>query len=425
MSNSEFSQYFFLQAALILVAVGIMGRLAQRLGQPAVIGEMVAGIMLGPSILGALLPDLQARLFPEPTIGVIYVVSQIGLVLYMFLVGVEFQVGLIGERLGRAAAVSLAGIITPFILGGGLALLLIGDHDLFPASVSRLEAVLFMGAAISITAFPVLARIIHELGLEKTPMGTITLAAAAVDDVIAWCLLALVLASFSGNGLIALLAVAGGVVYTVVVLLGVRPSLRWIERRALRQNDLSAVALTLIIMLLMLGAFFTDLIGIHAVFGAFILGVAMPRGVVTRELERRLSPLVRTFLLPLFFVYSGLHTELGLVALQPSMWVITALVLGVAIVGKGVACSLAAYWQGEPKHRALAIGTLMNARGLTELIILNIGLERGVIAPPLFAVLVVMALVTTLMTTPVFKAIWLRRQQELESTALPSKARGA
>jgi len=417
MSNLEFSQHFFLQAALILVAVGAMGRLAQKLGQPAVIGEMVAGIMLGPSVLGALLPDLHSRLFPQPTIGVVYVVSQIGLVLYMFLVGVEFQVGLIGERADRAAAVSLAGIITPFVLGCGLALLLMGNPELFPPHVGRTEAMLFLGAAISITAFPMLARIIQELGLDKTPLGTVTLGAAAVDDVVAWCLLAVVLASFSGDSRLALWAFGGGLLYVGVVLGVLRPALRWVEARARRNNDLGALAMTLLIMLLMLGAYFTDRIGIHAVFGAFVLGVAMPRGIVTRELERRLSPLVRTFLLPLFFVYSGLNTQLGLVALRPSLWAVTAVVLVIAILGKGVACGLAAYWRGEPKHRAMAIGTLMNARGLTELIILNIGLERGVIAPALFAIMVVMALTTTLMTTPLFRVIWHRRQQMLNAAA--------
>jgi Kef-type K+ transport system membrane component KefB len=422
MSNFEFSQYFFLQAAVILVAVGALGRLAQKLGQPVVIGEMVAGIVLGPSVLGWLFPEAQARLFPQPTIGVVYVISQVGLVLYMFLVGVEFQIGLIGDRMGHAAAVSLAGIVAPFVLGGGLALLLLGNPELFPPHVGRLEAMLFMGAAISITAFPMLARIIQELGLDKTPLGTVTLGAAAVDDVVAWCLLAVVLASFNGDSRLLLWAVGGGLIYVSVVLGILRPALRWVERRAKRNNDLGALAMTLLVMLLMLGAYFTDRIGIHAVFGAFILGVAMPRGIVTRELERRLSPLVRTFLLPLFFVYSGLNTQLGLVGLKPSLWVVTLVVLLTAILGKGVACGLAAYWRGEPKHRAMAIGTLMNARGLTELIILNIGLERGVIAPALFAIMVVMALVTTLMTTPLFKFIWHRRQQMLRAATTAEAA---
>ncbi|MCC6189280.1 MAG: cation:proton antiporter [Anaerolineales bacterium] len=395
-----------------------MGRLAQKLGQPVVIGEMVAGIVLGPSVLGWLFPETQARLFPQATIGVVYVISQVGLVLYMFLVGVEFQIGLIGDRMGRAAAVSLAGILAPFVLGGGLALLLLDDLSLFPASVGRWEAMLFMGAAISITAFPVLARILQELGIDKTPLGTVTLGAAAVNDVVAWCLLAIVLASFSGDTRVALWAFAGALVYVLVVLGVLRPALRWVERRAKRNNDLGALAMTLLIMLLMLGAYFTDRIGIHAVFGAFVLGVAMPRGIVTRELERRLSSLVRTFLLPLFFVYSGLNTQLGLVALKPSLWAILLVVLLVAIVGKGVACGLAAFWRGEPKHRALAIGTLMNARGLTELIILNIGLERGVIAPALFAIMVAMALVTTLMTTPLFRFIWHRRQRMLSAASV-------
>jgi Kef-type K+ transport system membrane component KefB len=422
-SNIEFTQYFFLQAALILIAVGLFGRLAQKVNQPAVIGEMLAGIVLGPSVLGLVWPEAHARLFPPDTISIVYVISQVGLVLYMFLVGAEFQIGLIGDRLDRAAAVSLAGILTPFVLGSGLALLLVGNHDLYPAGVTPLEAALFTGAAISITAFPMLARIIHELGLEKTPMGTVTMAAAAVDDVVAWCLLAVALASLSGDSGIALRAILGGAAYTALVLGVVRPAMRWVDRRARRNNDLGAAAMTLIIMLLMLGAYFTDLIGIHAVFGAFVMGVAMPRGLVTSLLERRLIPLVRLFLLPLFFVYSGLNTQLGLVALQPGLWLLTGVVLVVAILGKGLACGLAALWKGEPPHRALGIGTLMNARGLTELVILNIGLERGVIAPAMFAVMVVMALVTTLMTTPIFRYIWQRRQQS-QSVVAASEAAG-
>jgi Kef-type K+ transport system membrane component KefB len=408
MTQVEFSQHFFLQVALILLVVGLLGKLSLRLGQPVVVGEMIAGILIGPSVLGMLAPSLHAQLFPEPTIDVVYVVSQVGLVLYMFLVGAEFQIKRIDSHWRSAVSVSLAGIIAPFILGGLLALALVGQPGLFPAHVRPLEAVLFMGTAMSITAFPVLARIIQELGLAKTSLGTLTLAAAAFDDVIAWCLLAFALASLGGTPAVALTAIGGAIVYTLVVLWGVRPALRWLEGRAKRFNELGRLSLSLIILLLMLGAYFTERVGIHAVFGAFVLGLTVPRGLLTRELERRLKPIVSTLLLPLFFVYSGLNTQLGLVALRPSAWGLTVGVFLVACLGKGVACWLAARLRGESAAEALGIGTLMNARGLTELIILNIGLERGIIGPTLFAVLVIMALGTTLMTTPLFRLVYRR-----------------
>jgi Kef-type K+ transport system membrane component KefB len=338
----------------------------------------------------------------------------------MFLVGAEFQVNKISTRWRSAVAVSLTGIIVPFILGGLLALALLGRPSLFPASVKPIEAVLFMGTAMSITAFPVLARIIQELGLTKSSLGTLTLAAAAFDDIVAWCLLALALASLGGTPAVALVAIGGAIAYSLGVWRGVRPALRWLEARAKRHNELGRMALSGILMLLMLGAYFTERVGIHAVFGAFVLGLAVPRGLLTHELERRLRPLVSTLLLPLFFVYSGLNTQLGLVALQPSAWGLSVGVFLVACLGKGVACWLAARVRGESPAEALGIGTLMNARGLTELIVLNIGLERGIIGPTLFAVLVIMALATTLMTTPLFRLVY-RRPVSIPS-AVPAVA---
>jgi len=408
MLNSELALYFFLQAAIILITIRVVGKVALKLGQPQVIGEMFAGILLGPSLFGALVPELHAQLFPKATISVLYVVSQLGLVFYMFLVGVEFQVGLISKKLRSAAAVSLAGIAAPFVLGSLLAFTLSQNREMFPEHVTVWEGMLFVGAAMSITAFPVLARIIQDRGLTGTALGTLTLGAASVDDAVAWCLLAVVLASLSGNGLIALLAIVGGGLYTLGMLTIGRRFFQRMEVRAQHHKGLREQTLLIIVILVMLGAFFTDFIGIHAVFGAFVLGTAMPRGVVTEQLEQKFKPVVKSFLLPLFFVYSGLNTQLGLVALKPSMWGITLAVLLVACLGKGVACWAAARLTGEPNREALGIGVLMNARGLTELIILNIGLDRGVIQPALFAIMVIMALATTLMTTPLFKLLYER-----------------
>ena len=406
-SNFELSVLFFLQLAVILGVVRLVGLAAKKVGQPQVVGEMIAGVVLGPSLFGWIFPGLQQRLFPPELSTIIYAISQVGVVIYMFLVGSEFQLGLIRGRVRSAASVSAAGIVTPFILGSLLALLLVGNPTFFNPAVSKVEAMLFIGAAISITAFPMLARIIYERGLTGTSLGTLALAAGAVDDVSAWCLLAIVLASFSGNAAIALLAIVGGALYTLVVLVAGKPLLVRFGGVAERRGGLSGPMLSFVLMLVMAGAWFTDYIGIYAVFGGFILGLAMPRGVVTRDLERFLEPVATNFLLPLFFVYSGLNTQLGLVV-TPALWAVTLLIIVVATLGKGVACWGAARLNGETNREAMAIGALMNARGLMELILLNIGLQRGIITPTLFTIMVIMAIVTTLMATPIFERVYQR-----------------
>jgi Kef-type K+ transport system membrane component KefB len=295
----------------------------------------------------------------------------------------------------------------PFALGSGIGKLLAQDQQFFSQGVKGWEAMLFMGAAMSITAFPMLARIIYERGLAGTSLGTLALAAGALDDAAAWCILAIVLASFNQNLNIALLTILGGALYATVVLSLGKRVLRRLGERADYNGGISYGLLSFVLMLVMVCAWFTDVIGIYAVFGAFILGAAMPRGLFASELQRQLAPLVTTFLLPLFFVYSGLNTRIGLLV-SPSLWFITITVLLAACFGKGVACWLAARLNGEPNREALAIGTLMNSRGLMELIILNIGLERGIITPTLFTVMVVMAIVTTLMASPLFTLVYQR-----------------
>jgi Kef-type K+ transport system membrane component KefB len=404
MSNHELSIQFFLQLAVILATIRLVGWAARKIGQPQVVGEMIAGVLLGPSLFGWLLPEWHAGLLPAASKPIIYAASQVGVVLYMFIVGTEFQVDLIRQRLRSAVAVSTSGIVLPFALGGLLAFFLVRDQQFFAHGVGVWEAILFLGAAMSITAFPMLARIIYERGLTGTSLGTLTLAAGAIDAAAAWSLLALVLASFSGNGAIAWLAIGGGALYGAVVLLVGKPLLRRLEALAQRHGQVTGPMLGFVLMLLMLGAWFTDYVRIYAVFGAFILGTAMPRGVVTRDLQRLLEPLATNFLLPLFFIYSGLNTQLGLVV-TPSLWWVTLVVVLVACVGKGAGCYLAARLSGENNQQALAIGALMNARGLMELILLNIGLERGIITPTLFTMMVIMAIVTTLMASPLFELI--------------------
>lgn len=263
---------------------------------------------------------------------------------------------------------------------------------------------LFMGAAMSITAFPMLARIIYEQGLTKTSIGVLALTAGAVDDAAAWVVLAIMVAAFDGNPGGAVVALGGTVLYGVGTLLGIPRLLRPLARRVEQEGKMPEGVFSMVLCLLMLGAWFTDVIHIYAVFGAFVMGIAMPRGLFQEELERKIMPLTTNLLLPLFFIYSGLNTQIGLVN-SPYLWFLTGLVLVAAVGGKFFACAGAARINGESWRDSLTIGALMNARGLMELILLNIALERGIIRPPLFAVLVLMAVVTTLMASPLFKAI--------------------
>lgn len=361
---------------------------------------------MGPSLFGLLWPGLQHQLFPKGApMGILYASSQVGLVLYMFLIGVEFDTNLIRQRLRSAASVSLAGIVTPLVLGGLLAWLLIRQPGLFGHQVSVGQAMFFLGAAICITAFPMLARIIVERGLAGTSLGTLALAAGSIDDAAAWCILAGVLAVFKQNAWIAVFAVVGGIAYAAIILLIARPLLSHLGTMTERHGGIRGPMLAFVLMLVMLCAWITDTIGIYAIFGGFILGIAMPRGFFAEQLKNILEPIVTNFMLPLFFIYSGLNTSFGLVN-SWLLWGIALLVFLAALFGKGVACWLAALLSGEPNREALAIGSLMNARGLMELILLNVGLQAGIITPTLFTMLVLMAIVTTLMASPIFEFVY-------------------
>jgi Kef-type K+ transport system membrane component KefB len=324
-----------------------------------------------------------------------------GLALYMFVVGMEFRVDIVRERLRSSITVSAAGMFAPFILGAGLAWVLFHHTQLFPARTKLSEAMLFLGASMCITAFPMLARIIHFKRLAGTTMGTVALGAGAIDDATAWCLLAVVLASFDNNWSHAWVNIGGGVAYVMVALLILRPLLARAARLVVKEDTLSEAGLVIGLALMALGAWFTDLIGLHAVFGAFVMGAAMPRGAWSRDLIARIQPLTVALLLPLFFTYSGLNTKIGLLD-NGFLWLMCGAVLVAAILGKGVACWLAARATGLSNREALGIGVLMNARGLMELIIINIGLQRGIISEGLFATLVIMAVITTLMASPIF-----------------------
>ena len=408
MTDIQLAAQLFLQIGVIVLVCRIVGWFGRMVGQPQVVSEMVAGFLMGPSLLGWLMPGLHAQLFPPATLRILFVVSQLGLVLYMFCVGLEFRPDLMIRHARRAAAVSIAGIAFPFALGAAVTFLLIDHGGFFGAQVGTLHAVLFVGAAMSITAFPVLARIIHERGIAGTTLGTLTLAAGAIDDAAAWIILAVVLASFTGSTLLAVGAAGGAVVYVAAVLLGARPLLGLVNSLAERQGSVAPWMIGSTLTALAFGAWFTDVVGIYSVFGAFVLGASIPRGLLTRELQRGIEPLTTAWLLPLFFAYAGINSHIGLLD-SPWLWLVTGLVFVVACAGKGLACWAAARATGATPRDALGIATLMNARGLMELVLLTIGLQRGLITPMLFTIFAMMAIATTLMTGPLFE--WLYRRE--------------
>jgi Kef-type K+ transport system membrane component KefB len=401
---------FFLQMFVILAACRLCGWAVRRwLRQPQVIGEMIAGVLLGPSLLGALAPQFQLFLFPPDSRPVLNVVAQLGIAVYMFLVGLDFRSDDFKSNVKGAVAVSLSGIAVPFLVAVVATPWLLGVPGLFSPTVNRFDATLFLGAAIAITAFPVLARIIRDRGLTGTAIATLSLAAAAIGDAVAWCVVAVVLASLGAGSGVAILAIAGGAVFAVMLLLlGPRlfaPLGRIAEREERAGQGLSPAVLAAALMLCTLSAWISDAIGLHAVFGAFLIGTAMPRGVFAERLRQLLEPFTLVFLLPVFFAFSGLNTSLTMVNTPELGWIAGG-ILAASIFAKFVACWGAALATGQDNARALGIGALMNARGLTELIIANIGLQAGIIGPALFSMLVLMAIVTTLMASPLFELVY-------------------
>ncbi|MBW4425419.1 MAG: cation:proton antiporter [Nostoc desertorum CM1-VF14] len=394
---------------LVLVEVLIIIGLSRLVGlgfrsikQPLVIGEIVAGIMLGPSLFGLVAPDLAVFLFPPETFPFLNVLSQVGLIFFMFLIGLELNPKYLSGQLEVAVLTSHVSILVPFSLGTLLAVIL---YPLVSnASVSFTAFALFLGAAMSITAFPVLARIITENNLQGTRLGTLALTCAAVDDVTAWCLLAVAIAvARTGDFAGAIPTIIASIVYIGLMLTAGRWFLQRLAKYYVRAGRLSQLLLAGIYMGVVASALITELIGIHLIFGAFLLGAAMPKNEdLVRELAVKTEDFVLIFLLPIFFAYSGLRTQIGLLN-RPELWLLCALVLGVAIAGKYVGTYVAARVSGISQREASALGWLMNTRGLTELIVLNIGLELGVISPLIFTMLVIMALVTTFMTSPLLE----------------------
>jgi Kef-type K+ transport system membrane component KefB/nucleotide-binding universal stress UspA family protein len=400
----------------ILVVIGlsrIMGQVCRLLKQPLVIGEIIAGIMLGPSLLGLIFPAFGAALFPAETLPYLDILSQIGLIFFMFLIGLELNPKYLKGQLDIAILVSHVSILVPFSLGSILALLL---YPLVSNNgVSFTAFAMFLGAAMSITAFPVLARIITENNLQKSKLGTLALTCAAVDDVTAWCLLAVAIAITRTNSITeAIPVIVGSIVYIAFVLVVVRWLLEKLETHYKQTGKLTQLVLAGIYMSVVISALITEFIGIHLIFGAFLLGAVMPKNEgLVQEIAEKTEDFVLIFLLPIFFAYSGLRTQIGLLN-RPVLWLLCGAVLLVAIVGKYVGTYAAARVSGIEHRDASALGWLMNTRGLTELIVLNIGLNLGVISPLLFTMLVIMALVTTVMTSPLLEWTYPKRLIKLD-----------
>ncbi len=406
-----------MQVGLILALSRVMGVLFRYLRQPQVMGEMIAGIMLGPSLLGWLAPDLWTQIFRPDTIagsGVtvnptayLDVLSQIGVIFFLFLVGLELDPKLLKNRGHAAVVISHVSIIAPFLLGAALTLVLYSNLFNDSPRMRFTSAALFMGAAMSITAFPVLARILTERNLHKTKVGAIAITCAAVDDVTAWCMLAFVVGIARANGLKpGLITAAFSIVYVLVMFFIVRPFLRQLQTVHDRQGRLRQNVVAVIFLLILASAWTTEAIGIHALFGAFFMGAMMPKGTrFVRALSEKLEDYTVVFLLPIFFAYTGLRTQIGLLD-NRELWIDTLLIIGVACAGKFGGSTIAGRACGLGWREASTIGILMNTRGLMELVILNIGLQEGVITPAIFAMMVIMALITTALTTPVLHWVY-------------------
>jgi K+:H+ antiporter len=399
---TELAPRFFIAVAVILVFCKLVAWLLGKAGQPPVVSEMLAGVLLGPSLLGLLLPGVQAALFPPALYPILYVVGQVGLVLFMFQAGYAFTGHRITRLAGTAGAVSLAGVTVPLALGVLLVVVAGNTVDIRPAGVPLGVSAAFVGVALAITAFPMLARIITERGQAGTRHGSLALASGAIDDLVAWILLAVVLAFASGEPGPALITAGGAAVFGLASWLAGRRVLSAVLRLA------EPVRMIAVVAVLFLIAFYTDEIGLYAVFGAFVVGAVMPHGTAADTIIDTLTPVAAALFLPLFFTFSGLRTEFALLG-EPAVLLFALACIALAIAGKFGACWAAARLRGEPQDVALRVGALMNARGLMQLIALNVGLEAGIVNSSLFTVLVLVALVTTIMTTPLLS--WIERRR--------------
>jgi Kef-type K+ transport system membrane component KefB len=403
-----------LQIVTIIIVARFFGWVCQKIGQPSVIGEILAGIILGPSLVGMYFPEFSEALFPSESLGNLQFLSQIGLILFMFVVGMELDLKVLKNKAHDAIVISHASIIIPFALGMSLAYFIY--RSFAPQGVDFLSFGLFLGIAMSITAFPVLARIVQERGIHKTRLGTVVVTCAAADDITAWCLLAAVIAIVKAGSFVSslyIIAMASGYVYLMVKF--VRPFLKRVGDLHTSRENLSKPIVAIFFLTLIISSYATEVIGIHALFGAFMAGAIMPENVKFRNIFiEKVEDVALVLLLPLFFVFTGLRTQIGLLN-DPYLWKVTGLIIIVAVVGKFVGSALAAKFVGQDWKESLSIGALMNTRGLMELVVLNIGYDLGVLTPEIFAMMVIMALVTTFMTGPALDLInWIFRSKSEE-----------
>ena len=392
------------QIITIIIVARFFGWVFRKIGQPSVIGEIIAGIVLGPSLLGLYFPEFSLDLFPIESLGNLQFLSQIGLILFMFVIGMELDLKVLQNRAKDAIVISHASIVIPFALGIGLAYFVY--FKFAPAGVAFLPFALFMGIAMSITAFPVLARIVQERGIHKTKLGAIVITCAAADDITAWCLLAAVIAIVKAGTFVSSLYIIGlAIGYVLVMLFVVKPFLKKIGELYGTKSSLNKPVVAIFFLTLIVSSYITEIIGIHALFGAFMTGVIMPDITKFRNLFiEKVEDVSVILLLPLFFVFTGLRTEIGLIN-DPYLWRITGFIILVAVIGKFFGSALAAKFVGQSWRDSLTIGALMNTRGLMELIVLNIGLDLKVLTPEVFTMMVIMALVTTFMTGPTLNII--------------------
>lgn len=388
-----------LQIIVILTVARIFGVLVRLIGQPSVVGEIFAGIFLGPSIVGYFFPEFSSFLFPIDSHKTLQFLSQIGLAFFMFIVGMELDIEKLKNKAHNAIVISHASIIVPFFLGVVLATKIYVDFA--PVGVSFLEFSLFMGIAMSITAFPVLARIVQERGLTKTPLGAMVITCAAADDVTAWCILAAVIAIVKAGSIVSALFTIGlAAIFVVFMLYVVRPWIRKKSTVVVEKDHISKTVVAIALFILLMSAYIAEVIGIHALFGAFLAGVIMPNNFKFKELlASKVEDVSVLLLLPIFFAFTGLRTHIELLN-QGHLWGTCMFVIAVAVAGKFGGSALSAKLVGQSWKDSFSIGALMNTRGLMELIVLNIGLDLKILSPEIFSIMVLMALATTFMTGP-------------------------
>jgi len=402
-----------LQVIVILIISKIFGLIFRKLGQQTVVGEIIAGIFLGTSLIGWLLPDVSAFLFPQSSFVSLQFLSQIGLAFFMFVIGMELDINKIKNKTHDAIIISHVSIIFPFFLGTILSYFIY--DELAPANVKFSAFALFIGISMSITAFPVLARILKERKLTQTPLGVLAITCAAADDVTAWCLLAIVIAiAKAGNVLSAVFTISLALVYIIIMLRVIKPWLQKISEKRIIHHEIDSSIIAISFFVLLISAYFTEIIGIHALFGAFIAGVIMPENMRFKKiLIDKIEDVSTVLLLPIFFVFTGLRTQIGLLNTS-HLWLYCIIIIAVAILGKLGGSAITAKIIGRTWKDSFFIGVLMNTRGLMELIVLNIGYDLGILSPEIFAILVLMALSTTFMTGPLLNLIEFLSTKKIE-----------